>query len=71
METMLRELRAICDEIDSQDDRGWHSVEPLWIYKLADSVYGLVRELDNRLDTIERKIEAVEMHQREQSERYS
>ena len=67
METMLERLQGIRDFLDDLDTAGADGVTPGRVSKLADAVYDLCRDFDARLTEIERKIEAVEMYQREQA----
>lgn len=70
METMLERLQGIRDAFEQYDESSVMP-GPYQLYKTVDVLFDLCRDFDTRLTEIERKIDAVEMYQREQSERYS
>lgn len=68
MEKMLERLKAIRDDFDDLDDKAVMP-GPFKLYKFADVVFDLCRDFECRLIEIERKIESLEAHQREQANR--
>lgn len=65
MESVLERLKEIRDKFEEYDEASIMP-GPYRLYKFADVIFDLCRDFECRLIEIERKIEAVEMYQREQ-----